>query len=330
MRVWVAGIEGAASLNTVILLDALTKSNTAWRTLHERAAPDLFEPVAAGVDDRPIEFHNGLRVDPAVVAGRDDRPDLLVVPGLDDDVGPSLERNHRWAPWIATWAAEGTTVASSCTGAFLLTEAGILDGRRATTHWAAETLFRARYPEVDLAIERIVVDEGTTITSGGATTGLNLVHYLVLRYGSADRARAASQMMLLDSGRSSQLPFAMVGLHREHDDPVVHDAQSAVQEGLVADPTVAALAAFVGVTPRTLRRRFHDAIGVSPKGYIDEIRIESAKRLLERSSLTVDRIRADVGFLDPTAFRRAFRRAVGTTPTDYRRTFGTAPLDRVG
>ena len=330
MRVFVTGIEGAASLNTVMLLDALTKSNAAWRALHDRSAPDLFEPLAVGTDHRPIEFANGVRVDPAVVAGGDVRPDLVVVPGLDDNVYSSLERNRHWVPWIAKWAADGTIIASSCTGAFILAEAGILDGRRATTHWVAATLFRARYPNVDLAIDRVVIDEGSAITSGGATTALNLVHYLVFRFGSADRARAATQMMLLDSGRSSQLPFAMIGLHREHDDQVVLEAQSAIQQDLVADLTVAAVAEFVNVTPRTLARRFRDAIGMSPKAYIDEVRIESAKHLLEQTSQPVDRIRADVGFLDPTAFRRAFKRAVGTTPTEHRRRFGATHTRAVG
>src|SRR5919106_1642640 len=151
MRVFVTAIQGAASLNTVMLLDALTKSNAAWRVRHDPPAPDLFEPLAVGTDQRPIEFTNGVRIDPAVIAGGDIRPELVVVPGLDDNVHPSLVRNRHWVPWIATWAADGAIIASSCTGAFLLAEAGILDGRRATTHWVAATLFRARYPKVDLA-----------------------------------------------------------------------------------------------------------------------------------------------------------------------------------
>jgi transcriptional regulator GlxA family with amidase domain len=220
-------------------------------------------------------------------------------------------------------------LASSCTGAFLLAEAGVLDGRRATTHWVAAAQFQARYPSVDLAIEHVVIDEGPAITSGGATTALNLVHYLVYRFGSPDRARAATQMMLLDSGRSSQLPFAMVGLHREHDDQLVHHVQSTIQQGLV-DMTVGALADAVGVTPRTLGRRFQQAVGMSPKAYLDEVRIESAKRMLEQTSMTVDRIRVDVGFADPTAFRRAFMRMAGATPTEYRRRFAGAPTRSAG
>lgn len=330
MRIYVTGIAGAAALNTVSVLDALTKSNTAWRLLHDSSAVDLFDPVLVGLDEDSVEFASGVWVRPGAVAGRDDRPAVVVVPGLDDDVGQSLERNRQWVPWIRRWAGEGVVIASSCTGAFLLAEAGLLEGRKATTHWVAETPFRARYPGVELVIDRTVVDEGDVITSGGATTAFNLVLYLLERFGSADRARTATQMMLLDRGRDTQLPFAMVGLHRSHDDRLVHDAQSAIQQDLVSPLTVAAMAAYLGVSTRTLGRRFDAAIGMNPRGYLEEVRIESAKRLLEQTSNPVGRICAEVGFLDETAFRRAFRRRVGVTPTAYRVRFGPPRAVRAG
>lgn len=332
MRVFVTAIEGATALNTVSVLDALAKADTAWRFLVRPDGQGAFEPMAVGVDERPITFAHGVQVSPTAVAGRDPAPDLVVVPGLDDDVLPSLARNGHWVEWLARWHAEGAVVASSCTGAFVLAEAGLLDGRRATTHWIAEGLFRVRYPSVDLAIDRVVVDTGDVITSGGATTAFNLVLYLVARFGSRDRARAATQMLLLDSGRDSQLPFVMLGLHRDHDDHLVHAAQAAIDEGAVAPMTVERLAAHVGVSSRTLSRRFGAALGVSPKTYLDEVRIEAAKRLLHSTDDTIERIRSHVGFSDPTAFRRAFRRWVGVTPSEYRRRFArdVAPRTSAG
>lgn len=330
MRVLVTAIGGAAALNTVSVVDALGKADAAWRFVGGPSEADVFDPALVGLDDRPVQFINGLSARPTVVVDDARTPDLVVVPGLDDNVTPSLDLNAGWVPWLRRWHDEGAVVASSCTGAFLLAEAGILDGRQATTHWVAEGLFRASYPSVDLVVDRIVVDEGDVITSGGATTAFNLIHYLVSRFGSHDRARAAAQMMLLDTGRDSQLPFTMVGLHRQHNDGLVHDAQSAIQQGRVGELTVAAVARHVSVSPRTLNRRFRSALGVSPRSYIEEVRVESAKRLLEQTSETVDRIRSEVGFLDPTAFRRAFKRVVGATPTEYRRRFGSPTREPAG
>lgn len=330
MRVFVTGIEGAAALNTVSVLDTLTKSNAAWRFLGEPGAPDLFDGIAVGTSTDPIRFMNGVELHPSAIADTAGTPDLVVVPGLDDGVRPSVDQNRHWVPWLRRWAGDGAIVTSSCTGAFLLAEAGLLDGRRATTHWVAEGLFRASYPQVRLQTDQIVVDEGDVITSGGATTAFNLVLYLITRFGSADRARATTQMLLLDAGRDSQLPFSMIGLHRNHDDPLVHDAQSAIQQAAVHPLSVARVASHVGVSTRTLHRRFQASIGISPRVYVNEVRVESAKRLLEQTSRTIDRIRADVGFADPTSFRRAFRQMVGTTPTEYRRRFGRTGLASSG
>ncbi|MDH4119000.1 MAG: helix-turn-helix domain-containing protein [Acidimicrobiia bacterium] len=329
MRVFVTGIEGAAALNTMSVFDPLVKSDTAWRFLHEPSAPDVFSPAIVGTGDGPIRFSSEVSARPHAVAGVDPPPDLVIVPGLGDVIPPSLEANEHWVPWLRRWHDAGSIVASSCTGAFLLAEAGLLDGRRATTHWVAAPLFRASYPAVTLDIEPIIIDEGDVITSGGATTALNLVHYLVSRFGSSERAAATSHMLLLDSARESQLPFAVTGLHRQHSDRMVHEAQSLVHDRY-AGLTVASLAHSVGVSTRTLGRRFGDAVGLTPKAYIDEVRIESAKRLLEQTSDQIADIRIRVGFTDPTAFRRAFKRTVGITPTEYRQRFGRrSALDRV-
>lgn len=322
MRTFITAISGAAALNSVSVLDPLITADAAWRSLREPTAPDLFMASIVGIDGRPIEFASGVRAQPGEIAGSGEPPELVLVPGLADNVLPSLERNRHWVPWLERWHAQGATIASSCTGAFLLAEAGLLDGRRATTHWMAAPLFRASFPNVKLVADRVIVDEGDVITSGGSTTAFNLVHYLVSRFGSPERANAATRMMLIDSGRDSQLPFAEVGLHRRHRDQVVHTAQSVIQQSDVNQLTVANLARAVGVSTRTLGRHFADAIGLSPKAYIDEVRIESAKRLLEQTSLAIAEIRLQAGFADPTAFRRAFKRSVGITPTEYRHRFG--------
>lgn len=324
MRVYVTAIADAAGLNTLSVLDTMTKSNDAWRFVAGPHEPDLFTVFGTGADGlAPVPFANGTQLAPTLDIDRAPPPDLVVVPGLDDDVEVSLARNHGWVDHIARWHAEGSVIASSCTGAFLLAEAGLLDERKATTHWVAAAALADRYPTIEVTPEAIVVDEGDVITSGGATTAFNLVLYLIGRFGSTERANAATRVMLLDSARDSQRPFALTFLHRQHDDPIVHAAQSAVQHHPVTSLTVAALADTVGVSPRTLTRRFRTALSISPQHYLEQVRIDAARRLLEETTLPIETVRTEIGFGDPTSFRRAFKRVTSLTPAQYRRRYAT-------
>ncbi len=329
MLVYVTAIAGAAALNTLSVLDTMDKSNDAWRFLGDPAAPDLFTTRTCGPDGGRALFRNGVAVEPSLEPETAPAPDLVVVPGLDDDVGASLAANAGWVDHLKRWHDGGSTVAASCTGSFLLAEAGLLAGRRATTHWVAADALGAAYPDIDVRADAVIVDEGDVITSGGATTAFNLVLYLVGRFGDRRRANAATRLMLLDSGRASQQPFALASLHRHHDDPVVHDAQSLIQSNGVQPLTVASVAAAVGVSPRTLSRRFRAALDLTPQSYIEEVRIDAARRILEEGGRRVERIGAEVGFTDGAGFRRAFKRQTGLTPLEYRRRYGPRPGSRV-
>lgn len=321
MDVYVTAIEGAAALNTLSVLDTITKSNDAWRRVGDPNAPDLFAARASGPDGRTARFRGGVSLRATFDPASDPTPDLVVVPGLDDSVPDSMVRNVAWVPRLHRWHADGAIVASSCTGAFLLAEAGLLSGRRATTHWVAADDLAREYPDIEVRPHSVVVDEGDIITSGGATTAFNLVLYLIERFGSRQRANAATRLMLLDADRRSQQPFALAALHRHHDDPVVHDAQSAVQDGRVAAFTVAGLADAVGVSPRTLTRRFRAALDLTPQIYLEQARVDAARRLLEETQLPIDDLRVRAGFADPTTFRRTFKRRTGMTPGQYRQRY---------
>lgn len=318
----VTGLAGGASINTAGLMDALIKVDRAWGILADPGDEPVFRVRLVGLRDGPIECRDGVVLHPHAVADRLDPPDLVLVPGLDDDLEPSFERNREWCPRIAAWHRSGSKVATSCTGAFLAAEAGILDGKQATTHWIAARRFRRLYPRVRLSADRMIVDVGDVITSGGATTFLTLVVYLTERFGAHDRAVLASKVMLVDGERRSQLPYVAFARHRDHADKLVHEAQSLMEEDPAGQVSVGDLANLVGVSSRTLGRRFQAAIDETPRRYLQTIRIEIAKRQLEMTTDPIDRIRVRVGYQDPTAFRRAFLRLTGLGPRDYRRKFG--------
>ena len=173
----------------------------------------------------------------------------------------------------------------------------------------------------------MLVDAGDVISSGGATTFLTLVIYLTERYGGHDRAVLASKVMLVDGERRSQLPYVAFGPSRDHGDQLIHRVQSFMEEHLAAGVSVEELAAYASVSTRTLNRRFRTATGQTPRGYLQRIRIEAAKRLLETTTDPVDHLRARVGYGDPTAFRRAFIQATGLGPRPYRQKYGPRPRD---
>ena len=310
------------SINTAGLMDALRKTDRAWRMTRDPDAETIFDIRLVGLDDRPIACLDGVVLHPHVAAAELDPPDLVVVPGLDDDLVPSFLRNRAWVPWLAKWHAAEARVATSCTGAFLAADAGVLDGKQATTHWIAADAFRRRFPRVLLTPERMVVDAGDVISSGGATTFLTLVIYLTERYGSHERAVLAAKVMLIDGERRSQLPYVAFGPSRDHGDQLIHRVQSFMDTHLAAGVTVEELAAHASVSTRTLDRRFKAATGQTPRGYLQQIRIQAAKRLLETTTDPVDHLRARVGYGDPTAFRRAFTRATGLGPRQYRQKYG--------
>ena len=310
------------SINTAGLMDALRKTDRAWRMTRDPDAETIFDIRLVGLDDRPIACLDGVVLHPHVAAAELDPPDLVVVPGLDDDLVPSFLRNRAWVPWLAKWHAAGARVATSCTGAFLAADAGVLDGKQATTHWIAADAFRRRFPRVLLTPERMVVDAGDVISSGGATTFLTLVIYLTERYGSHERAVLAAKVMLIDGERRSQLPYVAFGPSRDHGDQLIHRVQSFMDTHLAAGVTVEELAAHASVSTRTLDRRFKAGTGQTPRGYLQQIRIQAAKRLLETTTDPVDHLRARVGYGDPTAFRRAFTRATGLGPRQYRQKYG--------
>ena len=324
MRVAVVGIEDAPSLNTMGIVDALTKVDNAWQFLGPADADRIFSVELVGIGSSDVEFLNGARAKPSATARTLQAPDVVVVPGLDDDVETSMRRNEGWIPWLDSWHAAGATIATSCTGAFLAAEAGLFDGRKATTHWVAARLFASRYPNVELVSDHVVVDEGDVISSGGATTFLNLVVYLAERYGGHERALAAGKVMLIDSGRDTQLPFMSFAPLREHGDRVVHEIQTQMELRYPEQLTIENLAARAGLSQRTLLRRFKAATGQTTLLYLQALRIEAAKRQLERTLDSVDEIRLSVGYGDPASFRRTFKRHAGVSPTEYRRRY--APL----
>lgn len=242
-------------------------------------------------------------------------------------VPPSLEA-ERWRreqadlpAWIAQRHREGSLLCSVCAGSFLLAETGLLEGRSATTHWALAEAFRARYPGVDLAIEKMVVDEGDILTAGGLMAWVDLGLRLVERYLGPASLLATARFLLVDPGDREQRFYSRFAPRLDHGDAAVLKAQHWLQTPDAEGARVADMAKMAGLGERTFLRRFQKATGLAPKAYLQHLRVTRAQELLQRGGTTISAVAWQVGYEDPAAFRKVFQRIVGLSPGDYRRRF---------
>ncbi|MFF6998459.1 GlxA family transcriptional regulator [Streptomyces sp. NPDC008313] len=245
--------------------------------------------------------------------------DTIILPGTTD---PTLPLPPEVREALRAAAANGTRIASVCAGAFVLAATGLLDGRRATTHWAAAPLLAELHPAVEVDPDVLYVDEGQFLTSAGAAAALDLcLHMIRTDHGSAVAADAArlSVMPLEREGGQAQFivhaqPPAPAGATME---PVL----SWLEENAGRELTLEDIAAHSGMSTRTLNRRFREQTGTTPLQWLHRARVRRAQYLLETTAHPVERIATQVGFGSPTAFRDRFKRVVGTSPYAYRRAF---------
>jgi transcriptional regulator GlxA family with amidase domain len=323
LRIHVLALRDSTALVPIGLMDMLRKAGEVARMIPSaRPRPILDTKLVACGPGPIVAGAGGLRVHCDATIRSVRRTDVVLVPALDPDVVEHLALNGEAVAWVRRMHEGGADVASACTGAFLLGEAGLLDGRAATTHWAFQDLLRSRYPRVRLRPEAIVVDEGRVCTAGGATSFLNLALYLVERWLGPEVARASSKMFLVDLNKSPQTAYAILAGQKTHGDAAILRMQDAIESNFTRTLSVDELSKQAAMSRRTFVRRFTRATGSSPRDYLQRVKVEAAKRALETGDRSVSAIAGEIGYTDPVAFRKLFVRLTGLAPADYRRRYG--------
>ncbi|MEU5595258.1 helix-turn-helix domain-containing protein [Streptomyces sp. NPDC020298] len=245
--------------------------------------------------------------------------DTVIVPGTADPAAP-LPPAVRDA--LRAAAEDGTRIASICSGTFPLAATGLLDGLRATTHWAAADLLAAVHPEIEVDPGVLYVDNGQFLTSAGAAAGLDLCLHLIRRdYGSAVAADAARLSVMPLEREGGQAQFIVHDHAPTPRGSALEPVLTWLQDNLGRELSLADIAAHAGISTRTLIRRFREQTGTTPLQWLHRARIRQAQHLLETTHHPVERIAGQVGFGSPTAFRDRFKRTTGVSPHTYRRTF---------
>ncbi|MFE9450937.1 GlxA family transcriptional regulator [Streptomyces sp. NPDC006739] len=285
------------------------------------AAGGRYEVLTCTVDGRPVrtsaDFTIGVEHGPEVLETADTVVVASVTPArlpdeLPEEVAAALARIRPDA-----------RIVSICTAAFVLAAAGLLDGRKATTHWHMTDLFRRRYPQVDLDPDVLFVDDGRILTSAGAAAGVDVCLHIVRSDHGSELANFVARCCVVppfrDGGQAQYI---------ERPVPVSGAAGTAATrtwalERLDEPLTLTDLAAHARMSLRTFARRFHDEVGLSPGRWLIQQRVARARHLLESSDLPVDRIAAQVGFATGASLRQHLHAAIGVSPQTYRRTFQT-------
>lgn len=243
--------------------------------------------------------------------------DLIIIPALSGNMKDSLALNAEYVPWIVEQYKGGAEVASLCVGAFLLASTGLLSGKQCSTHWLFANEFKGMFPDVSLAPDKVVTEQEGIYSSGGASSYWNLLLYLVEKYTSRQMSVVAAKFFELDMARKSQSPFAMFRGQKEHDDLEVLKAQEYIEVHYTEKITVEELADRFGIGRRTFERRFKSATSNTIVEYIQRVRVEAAKKMLETGRKTITEVMYDSGYNDPKAFRDVFRKMAGLSPLEY-------------
>ncbi|MEJ2120245.1 MAG: helix-turn-helix domain-containing protein [Alphaproteobacteria bacterium] len=308
------------------LYEVFTSAGVTWAELtgEDRSAP-YFDVKIVSTQGDTFTCVTGTPIAPDATIDQTAQTDVVLVTDLAFPL--DADPRGRWpnvAEWLRQRHADGALICSVCTGSVLLADAGLLDGLEATTHWSVADLFARYFPSVRLRPERILVPTGPehrVITSGGASSWEDLAMHVVARFCGRAEAIRTAKVFLFGDRSEGQLPYMALGRPRRHDDAVIADAQAWIAEHYAMTSPVARMVDRSGLAERTFKRRFRAATGYAPVEYVQALRIEEAKQLLETSDKATDAIAFAIGYEDPTFFRRLFKRSTGTTPARYRRRY---------
>jgi transcriptional regulator GlxA family with amidase domain len=285
--------------------------------------PFLIEIVAS--TQGPVALASGVPIEAQRSVADLDRTDIIIVPSIL--LGPKGWKRDRYTEivaWVARMHANGAVLCSACSGVFLLAETGLFDGRETTVHWGYAGQFTRTFPHVPLNPERVLVVSGEReelVTSGASMTWHDLVLYLIARYVGATAAQSIARSFALQWHHDGLTPYIVFQGRKDHGDAIITDAQDWLANHFAVARPVEEMVSRSGLAERTFKRRFTEATGFAPIDYVQRLRIEDAKRRLERTDASADEISWKVGYEDPAFFRRLFKRVTSMTPGAYRKRF---------
>jgi transcriptional regulator GlxA family with amidase domain len=287
------------------------------------AAP--FQIDIVGEAAGSLQIASGVAIDVQRSIDSIETTDIIIVPSvLLQPGGWAKGRYPRLVEWIQAMHDRGAVLCSACSGIFLLAETKLFDGRDATVHFRYAKAFAASYPRVPIHPERVLVISGTReelVSSGASTTWHDMVLYLIARFAGATAAQEVARMFALQWHQDGLTPYMIFEGRKDHGDADIRSAQEWLSNHFSVANPVEELVRRTKLAERTFKRRFVSATGLTPIAYVQRLRVEDAKRRLERTDAPVEEISWRVGYEDAAFFRRLFKRTTGLAPAAYRKRF---------
>ena len=251
-----------------------------------------------------------------------EKMDLVLIPSFTStNLSQSVERNKDYIPWLQQQFKAGAEMASFCTGALLFAASGLLNGKLATTHVDACANFIISAPLVFVKPGRTLTVDGRCYTSGGSTSSFHLLVFLIQKYCGHEMAVRVSKIFAIELDRHQQSYFSTFRPDYSHNDALVKKIQKKLEAGYLTINTIEEVTKDLPASRRNMVRRFKQATGIPPIEYLQNIRVETSKKLLEQTDLNISEVIANTGYADPKSFRKVFLKLVGISPLEYREKF---------
>ncbi len=319
LEVAILALDNSVATMVTGPMDVFSMTGSLYEMLQGKPPVHYFTVRIVTPDGKPIHCFNGLPITPHCSIDAC-QPDLIIIPGiLNPD--ETLSSNDVAINWLKRMHEKGCPITAICSGSLLLAATGLLNGKPATTHWAIEKEFRRRFPEVILKPEELITDEAGLVCSGGYDSFLDVSIYMIDKFLGSTVALQCSKIFLRSPVRHSQAPYAIFSGSRDHGDDQILQIQERLEKQFRDAFDFTELAREYGMSRRTLERHFKKATGITPLAYLQRVRVESAKELLESGNASFDEISYQVGYMDNSFFRKLFIKCTSLRPREYRNMF---------
>lgn len=298
--------------------DLLSLAGVSWNRLNEQTPSPKFNVQIASWDKAPIYTLNNVIIMPHCALQEATNSDIYLVPTIAGDIEKTLQQNPGIVELLKQLDQSQCVIGSNSTGSFFLAEAGLLDGKTATTHWGFEALFRQRYPTVNLKPDQLITHDENILCDGGGLAWFDLGLYLVELFCDHETALGSAKTFVIDTGHTGKLTYSPLISKKYHNDKAVRIIQDWLEENYQTDISITQMSHAFGLSNRTMIRRFKEAAGVTPSSYLQDVRLDAASKYLIQTNKTIDEITHTVGYSDISSFTKLFKRKIGLSPSSYR------------
>ncbi|MCW8943628.1 MAG: helix-turn-helix domain-containing protein [Sedimenticola sp.] len=303
------------------VLDLFSLAGVTWNRIQKEPPQPLFDIKLVSRDGLPVRCLNNLIIEPDMALTAAVTSDILFIPPIGGNIEKTLSKELLTLKWLREMHQNGCQIVSSCTGSFMLAETGLLDGKLATTHWGYIDQFKERYPAIQLKPEQLITNELSLLCAGGGSAWLDLSLLLIEQHFGHDIAVQTAKALVIERKQQIQTPYFTSHGQKYHSDTEILAVQTWLDAHFSEHINIDELGARYGFNSRTFKRRFKLATGDTPLAYIQSLRVEMAKKLLESSRQSIEQITQEIGYIDSSSFMKLFKKKTGLSPQTYRQTF---------